>query len=186
MRSLSDLNILSKFCVDFCKVVSKHAEYIVVSGFVAIASGRTRGTEDIDMIIERLDKAKFVKLHDELVKNGFVCMQSDDEETIYSDYLSHNDSVRYTWKNKPLPEIEVKFAKDSLDDYQLKTKTKLKLTGLDIFFSSVNMNIAFKEELLKSDKDLEDSRHLRIVFSELVDEEEIRMIKKMIRKARLK
>ena len=81
--------------------------------------------------------------------------------------------------------MELKFAKDALDEYQLKTKAKLPLTGLDIWFSSINMNLAFKEELLKSDKDLEDARHLRIVYKELVDEKEIDKIKKMIKRYRL-
>jgi hypothetical protein len=47
------------------------------------------------------------------------------------------------------------------------------------------MNIAFKEEYLKSDKDLEDARHLRIVYEEEIDENEIKKIKEKIRKLRL-
>ena len=65
-------NILDKFCIDFCKVVEKHCKYIIVSGFVAISSGRIRGTEDIDMIIEKLDIEKFKQLHKDLIKNNFV------------------------------------------------------------------------------------------------------------------
>ncbi len=49
-REVSDRNILDKFTEEFCSIIEKHCQYIVVSGFVAIASGRTRGTEDIDMI----------------------------------------------------------------------------------------------------------------------------------------
>jgi hypothetical protein len=44
-------NILDEFAIDFSKIVEKYTEYIIVSGFVAISSGRTRATEDIDMII---------------------------------------------------------------------------------------------------------------------------------------
>ncbi len=43
---VQDKNILDKFCIDFCSVVEKFCEYVVVSGFVVIASGRARGTED--------------------------------------------------------------------------------------------------------------------------------------------
>ena len=176
-------NILDKFCIDFCKVVEKNCKYIIVSGFVAIASGRVRGTEDIDMIIERLNLKKFIQLHKDLIKNNFVCMQSDSEQEIY-DYLKDNLSVRYTYKNKPLPEMEVKFAKDYLDEYQLKNRVKLKITNLDVWFSSIEMNIAFKEELLKSPKDLEDAKHLRKMFT--VNEKEIDNIKKLIKELRLK
>jgi len=184
MREVKDKNILDKFCIKFCKIIDKYCKYIIVFGFVVISSGRSRATEDIDMIIEKINFEKFKELHEELVKEGFVCMQSDSSKKIY-DYLKDNIAVRYTLENQPLPEMEVKFAKDELDLYQLKTRTKLDLTGLDIWFSSVNMNIAFKEELLKSDKDLKDAEHLRKVYPELVNEEEIKQIKKMIKKLRL-
>lgn len=183
-RQVGDLNILSRFCEDFCKIVEKHCNYIVVSGFAAIASGRTRGTEDIDLIMEKIDPDKFKKLFKDLKDNRFVCMQSDNAKTAYK-YLKDNTSVRFTWKDKPLPEMEIKFAKDLLDEYQLKNKVKLELTGLDVWFSNVNVNIAFKEELLKSPKDMEDARHLRIVFSEMIDEEEIVKVKELIRRFRL-
>lgn len=43
-RRVGNRNILDKFTEDFCNIVDKHAKYIVVSGFVAIASGRVRAT----------------------------------------------------------------------------------------------------------------------------------------------
>ncbi|HLG24134.1 MAG TPA: hypothetical protein VI564_04365 [Candidatus Nanoarchaeia archaeon] len=184
-RRVKDRNILDKFCLDFCKVVEKHCKYIIVSGFVAIASGRTRGTEDIDIIIEKLSQSKFAKLHKSLIKNEFICIQGSNSNNLYNDYLKDNISIRYTYKKLLLPEMELKFSKDSLDDYQLKTRVKLKLTGLDLWFSSVNVNIAFKEELLKSDKDLEDARHLRIVYSEMINNNEIDKVKSMIKEQRL-
>lgn len=183
-REVKNLNILSQFCEDFCRIINKHCTYVVVSGFVAIASGRTRGTEDIDLIMERVDFNRFKTIFEDLKQSGFVCMQSADVKEIY-DYLTENLSVRFTRKNKPLPEMEVKFAKDELDNYQLNTKVKLKLTGLGVWFSNINVNLAFKEELLKSPKDLEDAKHLRIVYSELVNEKEINEIKKMIKRLRL-
>ncbi len=185
IRGISDRNILDEFAIRFCKIIEKYTYYIIVSGFVVISSGRIRGTEDIDMIIKPISKDIFKKLHEELLKNGFVCMQSDDPEEIYS-YLKDKLSIRYTYKDLPLPEMEVKFAIDELDDYQLKTRTKLPQTGLDLYFGSINMNIAFKEEYLKSPKDLEDAKHLRKVYSDIIDEEEIKSIKQKIKRLRLK
>ena len=83
-----------------------------------------RGTEDIDMIIKPLDKEHFIRLHNALAKNGFVAVQSDDPIELYS-YLKEKTSIRYTLKDKPVPEMEVKFAKDDLDYYQIKTKIKI-------------------------------------------------------------
>lgn len=183
-REIADLNVLGKFCEDFCHVIEKHCRYIVVSGFVAIASGRTRGTEDIDLIMEKINLDQFKQLFVDLKKKGFVCMQSDRAEEVY-DYLQEKLSIRFTLKDKPLPEMEVKFAKDHLDDYQMNHRVKLELTGLDVWFSNINVNIAFKEELLKSPKDLEDARHLRIVYREKVDDVEINKLKKIIRRLRL-
>ena len=179
-----DKNILDEFALKFSKIIKKYTEYIIVSGFVAISSGRTRATEDIDMIIKPVNKETFDKIHENLTENNFVCIQSKSSEEIYITYLSNFDSVRYVDRDKPLPEMELKFAKDELDNYQLKTKTKLELTGLDLWFSNVNVNIAFKEHLLKSQKDLEDAKHLRIVYREIVSEDEIKKVKKLIDKCR--
>ena len=184
-REVKDKTILDEFVMDFVGIVEKHVKYVVVSGFVAIAHGRTRGTEDIDIIIERVPKEVFTRLHQELVESGFGCLQSSDANELYDEYLLKKTSLRYVRKNSHVPEMELKMSKDSLDDYQLQTKKKFPLTGLDIYFSSIEMNIAFKEELLKSEKDMEDARHLRIVYEEKIDKAEIEKIKDIIRRLRL-
>lgn len=183
-RAVDNRNILDIFCEEFCSIVEKYSKYIIVSGFMAIASGRTRGTEDIDMIVERIASERFNELFQELSKQGFVCMQTSSSEEAYQ-YLVENLSLRFTRKSMPVPEMEVKFAKDSLDEYQLQHRVKLPLTGLKVWFGDVNINIAFKEELLKSPKDLEDAKHLRIIYKEMLDEHEINRVKQMIRKLRL-
>jgi len=186
-RRVDDKTILDKFALDFCEIIEKYAKYIVCSGFVSISHGVRRGTEDIDMIVEKISKEKFIEFHKELIEKGFVCLQSDNPETIYMDYLIKGDSIRYVKNEEELfpPEMKIKFPKDSLDEEQLEERTKLPLTGLDIYFSSIEGNIAFKEELLASDKDLEDARHLRIVYEDKIDEEKINKIKEKIRRLRL-
>lgn len=185
-REVEDRTILDKFTEDFINILEKYTKYIIVSGFVAISHGRSRGTEDIDIIIERISKQKVMDLHRELIKNNFECIQSDNPEDIYDIYLKDNLSVRYVRKGDFVPEIELKFSKDELDEHQLKTRKKYPLTGLDLYFSSIESNIAFKEELLKSDKDMEDAKHLRIIYSDKIDEKEIEKIKKDIKRLRLK
>ncbi|PIN68390.1 hypothetical protein COY28_02675 [Candidatus Woesearchaeota archaeon CG_4_10_14_0_2_um_filter_57_5] len=177
-------NILDDFCHRFCCIAEKHCQYIVVSGFVAISSGRVRGTEDIDLILERLDSNRFGALHQDLLDEGFRCLQSDDEDEILS-YLQGNIPVRYVMEGSMLPQMEVKFAKDALDEYQLQTRVKLPKTGIDVWFSSIPMNIAFKEILLKSDKDIKDAEHLRNAYPELIDEQELQKIGALIRRYRL-
>ncbi|MFA5072120.1 MAG: hypothetical protein WC511_07275 [Candidatus Pacearchaeota archaeon] len=183
-REVNDRNILDKFTEEFCNIVNKYGRYMIVSGFSAISSGRTRGTEDIDMILEKMSLEDFTKLHNKLLNEGFECQQSENSKEIYLDYLSQGDSIRYTWKGKFLPEMEIHFPKDVIDEYQLNRRIKMPLTKLNIYFAPIEGNIAFKEEWLKSDKDIEDARHLRIVYSEKINEEEIKKIKNMIRRIR--
>ncbi|MBU4308691.1 MAG: hypothetical protein KJ566_02765, partial [Nanoarchaeota archaeon] len=57
-------------------------------------------------------------------------------------------------------------------------------TKLNIFFSSIESNIAFKEELLGAEKDLEDAKHLRIIYQGKIDEDKINKLKKRIRVVR--
>lgn len=116
-------------------------------------------------------------MHNDLLLSGFECIQSEYPEVIYDDYLKNKTSVRYVRKGHFIPEIELKLAKDELDDYQIRTRKKLPLTGLDLYFSSIEMNIAFKEELLRSEKDMDDAKHLRIIYSDVLDENEITKIK---------
>ena len=53
--------VLDKFIEDIVKIINKHADYVIVGGFIAIAHGRSRATEDIDMIIEPLSEQKFCR-----------------------------------------------------------------------------------------------------------------------------
>ena len=85
-REISNRTILDEFAEDFCEVVDKHCKYIICSGFVAIAHGRSRGTEDIDMIMTKLSLEEFEKLHADLIKNNFKCIQSENPKSIYEEY----------------------------------------------------------------------------------------------------
>ena len=174
-RLVSDRNVLNEFVADFVKVLGRHkVKYILVSGFVAIAHGRSRGTEDVDLIIERLPKERFLLLHMDLIKEGFECLQGNNPAELFGLYLSADLSLRYVRKGWFVPEMELKAAKDPLDEYQLQHRVKLPLTGLPFYFSDIETNLAFKEELLKSEKDLEDARHLRIIYSGKISENKIK------------
>lgn len=105
---------------------------------------------------------------------------------MYDSYLSQEVSIRYTRDpDFAPPEMEIKLAKDEIDELQIESRIKIPITGLDIWFSSIEMNIAFKEELLASDKDMEDAKHLRIVYTDNISEEKVREIKDKIRRIRM-
>ena len=183
-RGVRDLNILEKFALEFTHIVEHYSRYIIVSGFVAIVHGRSRATEDIDLILERVPKEKFAQLHAHLEKGGFECIQGENPAMLYDDYLAQNTAIRYIKRGTPLPDMEVKLAKDRLDELQLQERTKLPMTNLPFWFSSIETNIAFKEEYLKSPKDLEDARHLRVVYGGKLDKEKIDRWRMLIKKFR--
>ncbi len=76
-RELTELDIFVK---DFIDILKEHLDYLIVSGFVSIATGRTRGTEDIDIISPIIDKDKFLKFFKDLQKKSFWCYQADNAE----------------------------------------------------------------------------------------------------------
>ena len=56
-RELTALDILVR---DFLSALG--SEYLVMSGFVTILSGRTRATEDVDILVPQMPLGRFVKL----------------------------------------------------------------------------------------------------------------------------
>jgi len=186
MKGVDDREILDRFTEDFCSIVNKYAKYIIVSGFVAISHGRSRATEDVDIMIEEVSQEKFKKIHNELIKYGFECKYPREVENIYDMLKNDRANVRYTWIGKELPNMEVKFTRDSLDIKQLETRTKLKMTGLDVFFAKIEESIAFKEEYLGSEKDLEDAKHLRLIYDGELDLDYIKSYKEKINNIKIK
>ncbi|MFW6285940.1 MAG: hypothetical protein ACOC16_02105 [Nanoarchaeota archaeon] len=169
---VDNIDILSQFTNDFCEIVEKHCKYVVVSGFLAISSGRSRGTEDIDIIVSHLSLKEFEELHKDLLKK-FSLLHLDEllVEDVY-DYLK-DSNIRYVYKGTIIPNMEFKFAKTLIDKDNLEKRKKINLTDLDIYFAPIECAIVFKEKYLGSEKDLEDARHLRNVYLEEIDEKEI-------------
>ena len=184
---ISNLNLLSKFTLDFCNVVDKYSKYVILSGFVAIATGRPRGTEDIDILVEKLDFETFNKIHLELLEKFEVLGLSDiNSKSLYDEYLSQNIPIRYIYKNKLFPNMEFKFCKNLVDDLTLKNRQKIIETNLDIYFPQIEMQIAYKETILTSQKDLEDSIHLRTIFKDKINENKIKEYSKLCKEVLLK
>ena len=58
-RELSDLDT---FTIDFVKILKKYTKYVLVSGYVSILLGRSRSSEDVDIIIQKIDFSTFQNL----------------------------------------------------------------------------------------------------------------------------
>lgn len=173
------MNELDKFVFRFIKILEKHTDYVIVSGYVALLFGRSRATEDVDIFIKELNKAKFGALYKDLKKQGYWCLNAEDADEVY-DYLTQGLAVRFAIKNETIPNFEVKFAKKRLQVEALKD-ILIVITKLGkVNISSIERQIAFKRYYLKTDKDLEDAMHVEELFKEHINTEKIGYYKKLV------
>ena len=61
-----ELTELDKFVQHFLAILTHYSDYLLVSGYVSISTGRTRGTEDVDLLIPVMNKVKFIQLFNAL------------------------------------------------------------------------------------------------------------------------
>lgn len=72
------LTLLDQFVLDFIRILEPVTPYVIVSGYVAILFGRSRGTEDVDILVPSLEKEAFQKLHDALQEAGFEFLNAEE------------------------------------------------------------------------------------------------------------
>lgn len=181
-KIISDKEIsnLDKFALDFLRILEKHVNYVVISGYVSIILGRTRVTEDIDVFIKRVSGEQFSRLYIELQKKGFWCLNAEDEKKIFS-YLNDGLAVRFSYENNPVPNFEIKFPKDELDESAFEDFITVIIPGGKLKISSLERHIAFKKYYLGSDKDIEDALHIEELFKEKIDYDKINKLRQLIR-----
>ena len=173
------LNELDKFALEFIRVLEKHVDYVIISGYISILLGRARATEDIDVFIKKLGFEEFSRLYEELSKAGFWCINAEKPEEVFS-YLEDKMAVRFARKNKSLPNFEVKFPKRKIDEETFNDFIIVKLKEGKLKISSLERQIAFKKYYLKSGKDIEDARHIEAIFKGKIDYEKVNKLKDFI------
>ncbi len=156
------LNPIDEFTLAFIEILEKHTPYVIISGYVAILFGRNRSTEDIDVIIPTCTKEAFFSLHKDLLSHGYWCINVEDIEELY-DLLTSKHSIRFAVEPSLSPNVEIKFAKDHYDSVALQHPLTILIGGKQLKTSLLELQIAYKEEVLKSNKDLEDAKHIREV-----------------------
>ena len=169
--SLKDkvLNDLDKFVLNFVKILTKYTDYVVVSGYVSILLGRSRATEDIDLLVPKIEKANFEKLWAEIIKQGFECINTYESNKAFDMLNEH--AIRF-FKEIPVPNIEFKQIKNDIDKYSFQNRLKVVLSGGIVYISPIEEQIAYKL-FLGSEKDLEDAKHLYSLFKEKLNKEEL-------------
>jgi len=173
------LSELDKFAIDFLKIIKKSVDYVIISGYVSILLGRSRSSEDIDIFIKKISREKFEKLYQDLTKDKFWCLNSGNADDLYS-YLQDGLAIRFAYKGEGIPNFEVKFPKDFIDEEVFEDCITVHIGDFSFFISSLEKQIAFKKYYLGDDKDLEDASHIEELFNKDLDRDKIEETKKLI------
>ncbi|KYC48456.1 MAG: hypothetical protein APG12_01147 [Candidatus Methanofastidiosum methylothiophilum] len=166
-KSLSDVD---KFVLEFVDIIKNHFRYVIVSGYVAILFGRSRGTEDIDILIEKITKSEFFNFVSE-IEDRYDFLNPEDKEGLY-EMLSENLGIRISKKNEIIPNIEFKIIKNEVEKYVLDNRLKVELDKNLLYISPIEIQIAYKL-YLGSEKDIIDAIHLNKIFHNYIKQEEL-------------
>jgi len=131
-----EINNLDELVIKFKKILERHVDYVIISGYVSILLGRSRATEDVDLFIKKISFENFLELYEDLKKNGFWCLNAEDPKEIFS-FLKYNMAVRFSIENKSIPNFEVKFPKREVDEETFEDFIVVKLPKDNIKISAL-------------------------------------------------
>ena len=174
-----ELSELDRFTLDFINIIEGHVEYVLVSGYVSILLGRARVSEDVDIIIQKIDFSTFKEIFNDLKQSGFYCLNAEKDSRIY-EYLKDNLAVRFAKKDKIIPNIELKWANHKFEKLALENAIDVILPKKSLRISNLELQIAFKEVVLKSPKDMDDAEHIKEVAKDYLDDKLIRKYREML------
>lgn len=173
-------NDLDEFVLEFTSVLNRlKVRYVVVSGYVSILFGRSRSSEDVDLIIERADADAFKRLWNSASRE-FECLNTGDCDEAYTEYLCHDMAIRFARVGKAIPNMEIHFPKDELDRWTLANRKEVLFNGHRLFISPLELQIPFKLHL-GSEKDIEDARHLYRMFKVKLNEKMLSSFSKKLK-----
>ena len=157
--------------LDACEV-----DYVIVSGYVAILTGRSRSTEDIDIILESLSETETEQLVTELKNQGYwgMAMPLDEMHSM----LSEGSRIRIAEEGKMYPNFETWFVSNDVEREALSNPLTVTFDEGQIEISSLELQIAYKLRLAQaadslSGKDFEDALHLYLTFEERFNTEQL-------------
>jgi len=152
---------LDRLILDVSAVLdSLDIEHAVVSCYVAVLFGRSRATEDIDVITERFGEETATALATELRNAGYwgsAMPLSDLHETLRDDL-----PVRIAEDGHRVPNVELTFATDRDDRISLENAITVTLDGEPLRVGSLEFQIAYKLDM-GAQKDYEDALYLHEV-----------------------
>jgi hypothetical protein len=174
------------FTREFLATLPPGQPAVVVSGYVALAFGRNRMTEDIDLLLERMPAPAFHQWW-ESIQDRFECLATARWETAFHEYLQDGLAVRFARRGTLEPNMEMKWVKNDLDRYSLAHRVTVDINGHPIPLAPLELQIAYKLDM-GSEKDVEDARHLLIVLDQKLNRADLQsfLVKLNVPAARLR
>jgi len=175
------ITALDKFVIGFVRLLEEYnIKYVIVSGYVAILFGRARGTEDIDILVERTDASGFLSFYKSAIERGYDFLNPEDATGLY-EMLCERLGIRAAEKDTVIPNMEMKFAKDDFDRYALSHRLEAVFDGECIYISPIELQIPYKL-YLGSEKDIEDAIYLWDIFQGKLD---VMLLKRFMRELKV-
>lgn len=172
-----ELSELDKDVLAFTQILGAcDVDYVIVSGYVAILTGRSRSTEDIDIILESLSETETEQLVTELKNRGYwgMAMPLDEMHSM----LSEGSRLRIAEKGEMYPNFETWFVSNDVEREALSNPLTVNFDEGQIEISPLELQIAYKLRLAQaadslSGKDFEDALHLYLTFEERFNTEQL-------------
>jgi hypothetical protein len=172
-----ELSELDEDVIEFTRVLdSCNVDYVIVSGYVAILTGRSRATEDIDIILESLSRADVEQLVSTLEDQGYWGMAMPLDE-MYA-MLDAGDRIRIAEDGEMYPNFETWFVSNEVEREAMSNAITVEFGDPEIKISPLELQIAYKLRLSQragslTGKDFEDALHLYLTFEERLKTEKL-------------
>ena len=91
-------------------------------------------------------------------------------------------SIRFAKENRLFPNMEVIFIDKTkkLKYYEFTRPQEIKIKNFEFKIPPIEFEILYKEIILAGKKDIEDAKHLRVFFKDILNEDKFNEYKKVI------
>jgi len=157
-------NQLDELAIRFSEILGQFdIKHVYIAGYVSILAGRARSTEDVDVLIERIDEEAAVELAETLDEKGYWGPAMP--LTSMYEMLDNGDNIWVAPEDQITPHLEVKFARDEFDRASLQNAITARIGDEAISIGPLELQTAYKLHL-NAQKDIEDAVHLYTLFEE--------------------
>ena len=157
-------NQLDELAIRFSEILDQFdIKHVYIAGYVSILAGRARSTEDVDVLIERIDEETADELAETLDEKGFWGPTMP--LTSMYELLDNGDNIWIAPEDQITPHLEVKFARDEFDRASLQNAITARIGDEAIPIGPLELQIAYKLHL-SAQKDIEDAVHLYTLFEQ--------------------